>query len=116
MNIANHLRLKFNSIFISTNMAYENNPLHLNQTEHKFEMTLDNSKAFIAYEQIGKKIRLIHTKVPAQLEGKGVASALVEKTLRYIDEHNYQFVPQCAFIQSYLQKHPEWNRLAAESE
>ena len=95
-------------------MTYENNTLHINKAEHVFEMMVDGSKAFIEYEQSGKTLYLVHTEVPPTLEGKGVASALVEKTLRYIDEHHFRFVPQCPFVSSYLQKHPEWNRLLTE--
>lgn len=92
-------------------MSYENNTLHVNTTEHAFEMDVEGYKAIINYKQNGKKVYLIHTEVPPEMEGKGVASSLVEKTLQYLDEHQLRLVPLCAFVQSFLQKHPEWKRL-----
>ena len=95
-------------------MAYETNALHLNKANHQFEMEVDGSIAFIEYKEKGNTIYLVHTETPPELEGKGVASALVEKTLHYLDEHLLKLVPFCSFVQTYLQRHPEWNRLITE--
>ena len=92
-------------------MSYKNIALHVNEAEHRFEIRVENNIAFIDYKKSGRKVYLIHTGVPSAIEGKGVASALVEKTLQYIDEHEEELVPLCSFVQSYLEKHPEWNRL-----
>ncbi len=118
-NIYNVIRLIFFHlrfiIHAKTNfMRYENNSLHINTNEHRFEMDVEGRIAFIDYKQSGKKLYLVHTEVPSQLEGKGVGSALVQKTLQYIEEHHLQFVPYCPFVQSFLQKHPEWKRLEAD--
>ncbi len=92
-------------------MRYENNALHINTNEHRFEMDVEGYIAIINYKQSGKKLYLVHTEVPPELEGKGIGSALVQKTLQYIEEHHWQLVPLCLFVQSFLQKHPEWKRL-----
>ena len=97
-------------------MPYENSELHVNIADRRFEMLVDSDIAFINYKQSGRRIYLTHTEVPPAMEGKGVASALVEKTFRYIEKQDLKFVPLCAFVQSYLQKHPAWNRLVAEEE
>ena len=97
-------------------MRYENNPLHVNINEHQFELEIDGHKAFIQFKQKDKTMYLIHTEVPSELEGKGVGSALVEKALQYMAEHHLQLVPLCSFVQSFLQKHPEWKRLEADKE
>lgn len=59
------------------------------------------------------KIYLIHTEVPVELEGKGVASAIVEKTFNYIEQNNLKLVPLCVYVVSYLKRHPEWSRILA---
>lgn len=92
-------------------MRYENNAFHVNTNEHRFEMDVEGNIAFIEYKQRDKKLYLTHTEMPPELEGKGVGSTLVEKTLQYIKEHHLQLVPYCPFIQSFLQRHPEWKRL-----
>jgi len=51
--------------------------------------------------------------VPPALEGKGAASAVVQKALQYAKDNNYKIVPICPFVQRYLKKHEEWNSIVA---
>lgn len=92
---------------------YENLPLTDNKAIHNFEMFVDGIKAFIDYRLKEGKVFLIHTEVPHQLEGKGVAAALVEKTFKYIEENHLKMVPICAYIKAYLKRHPDWERIVA---
>ncbi len=92
---------------------YENIPLINDQPIHNFELVIDEHRAFIDYQQRGNKYFLIHTEVPVDLEGHGVAASLVEKTFKYIEENDGQIVPYCAYIKAYLKRHPEWERLLA---
>ncbi|MFT4033710.1 MAG: GNAT family N-acetyltransferase [Siphonobacter sp.] len=86
------------------------NNQHLNQ----FEMEIEDQIALIAYHTIhSDTLALDHTEVPEQLQGKGIASALVEKTFHYLEEHNMKMLPYCPFIRTYLQRHPDWYRLVA---
>jgi uncharacterized protein len=63
-------------------MMYEDLPLINNHDTHNFELFVEGHRAFIDYQQKGDKVFLIHTEVPVELEGKGVAEAIVEKTFR----------------------------------
>jgi len=84
-------------------------------TDHKdmrrFELNVNGHIAFTEYEQNGKRIFLTHTEVPKELEGQGVGAALVEKELHYIEEHGWKLIPYCPYVQAYLKRHPEWNRI-----
>jgi hypothetical protein len=82
-----------------------------NQAIHNFEMVVDGHRAFIDYQQKGDKVFLMHTEVPVELEGRGVASTIVEKTLKYLEANNLKIVPYCAYIKVFLKRHPEWERL-----
>ena len=95
-------------------MTYENIPVHLNKSAHHFEMNIDGEYAIINYKQSGNVFNLIHTEVAEPLEGNGVGAALVEKTLHYLEDHGLKMVPSCSYVQHYLNKHPEWNKLVAE--
>jgi predicted GNAT family acetyltransferase len=94
-------------------MAYEKIPLHLNEDQHRFEMNIDGEYAVINYRQTDDVVNLIHTEVPEELEGKGVAAALVTKTLQYLDDHQLKMMPLCSYVQNYLHRHPEWCRIVA---
>ena len=92
---------------------YEDIPLKNNAAIHNFELFVDGHRAFIDYKQHDDKYFLIHTEVPQQLEGRGVAAALVEKTFNYLEANGFKMVPYCAYIKVYLKRHPEWERLIA---
>lgn len=83
----------------------------INNTEHpkkRFELKIDDQVAFVEYILTKENvIYLVHTQVPESLEGKGVGSTLVKKTLEYIKEKGYALVPLCPFIAAYIKKHPE---------
>jgi predicted GNAT family acetyltransferase len=92
---------------------YDELPLINNTDIHNFELFVDGHRAFIDYQQRGNKFFLIHTEVPRELEGRGVAAALVEKTFKYLEANNFKMVPYCEYIKAYLKRHPEWERLIA---
>jgi predicted GNAT family acetyltransferase len=94
-------------------MKYEDIPLINNEARHNFELTVEGVRSFVDYKLRGDKVYLIHTEVPEEMEGKGIASALVEKTFTYLEQHNLKIIPLCAYILIYLKRHPEWNRLRA---
>lgn len=94
---------------------YKALPLVNNKGQQRFEIEVDGYTAFIEYKESGKQVILIHTEVPAELEGKGVGTAIVEKTLAFIEDSQQKLVPLCPFVISYLKRHPEWNRLLSDS-
>ena len=96
-------------------MKYEEINLIDNKEQHNFELWIEGMRSFIDYKIEGEKIYLFHTEVPRELEGKGIASALAEKTLRYIEEQQLKLVPLCTYVQSFLKRHPEWMRLVNDN-
>jgi predicted GNAT family acetyltransferase len=88
-------------------------PLIQNKEEEQFEMHIDGAVALIAYQEQGNNYALIHTEVPEVLEGKGIASILVLKTFNFIEAEGRKIIPLCPFVQSYLKRHPEWERIVA---
>lgn len=94
-------------------MNYDDIELVNNEAIHNFELVVDGHRAFIDYKTKDNKIYLIHTEVPAELEGRGVAAAIVEKALTYIEQKGLKLVPLCAYVQFFLKRHPDWTRLLA---
>lgn len=91
------------------------NPLILNEEKKRFELEAEGKIAFIEYILNNENIIfLTHTEVPIGLEGKGVGSAIVSKTLAYIKENGYTLAPLCPFVAAYLKRHPEWKTILAK--
>jgi predicted GNAT family acetyltransferase len=79
-----------------------------NTALHRFEMQQDGETAFLLYTRSGNSIRLIHTEVPAALQGKGVASKLVGGVLRILQASGLAVTPSCPFVAEYVKRHPEY--------
>lgn len=93
---------------------YEPLPLVNNENLRQFELVVEGHKAKIEYELQRDRMSLLHTEVPPVLEGRGVAEAIVEKTLQYLEERKLKLVPWCPYVKVFLRKHPEWKRILAQ--
>ena len=94
-------------------MNYDDVKLINNTEAHNFELFVDEQLSFIDYKMRDNKVYLIHTEVPAELQGKGVAEALVTKAFDYAEQHQLKVVPLCSYVQAFLKRHPEWNKIVA---
>ncbi len=92
-------------------MELQDLPLIKNEAQQQYQLHVDGHIAFIDYKQASKKVYLIHTEVPAALEGRGVAAVLVSKVLADIEQNGEVLVPWCPYVKIYLKRHPEWDRL-----
>lgn len=86
-----------------------------NTEKNRFELQTDGKTAFIDYIINKQGVAfLTHTEVPVGLEGKGIASGMVKKTLETIEQRGLKIVPICPFVTSWLMRNPEWKRLLDE--
>lgn len=96
-------------------MSNDNNNQALNishnEQSKRFETTIDGHTGYISYQERGDKLVYDHTIVPQELGGRGVGSALVKEALNYARENNKKVVPQCSFVASYIDKHPDYQDL-----
>ena len=76
--------------------------------QNRFETTVNGYTAFVEYYTSGNRINYTHTEVPAELEGKGIGSALAKYVLEYAREHHLKVMPLCPFIKAYIDRHPEF--------
>ncbi len=52
-----------------------------------------------------------HTLVPGELEGRGIAAALVNALVADAREHGFKIVPQCSYVAAKFQRNPGWDDL-----
>ena len=94
--------------------TYKDIPLINNTDKGRFEMAVEGHLSIVEYKQVDDKIYVLHTEVPKELEGKGVASALTEQVFTYIEQSRMKLVPYCPYTVAYLKRHPDWKRILVE--
>lgn len=78
-----------------------------NPSAHRFEVTVDGHLAELDYRVNGSRLVLIHTEVPDELGGHGIAGALVRAALQRAAREGLTLVPVCPFARQWLEEHPD---------
>ncbi len=78
-----------------------------NTAASRFETTVDGLLCVADYSVGGTTMTLHHTEVPAGLEGRGIAAALVAEALAHARREGQRVRPTCSYVASYMQRHPE---------
>lgn len=82
-----------------------------NQGAQRYEQETGHGLAMLEYQTDGKRIELVHTEVPPEAEGRGIAGALVRVALDEARERGLRVIPTCPFVRTYIQRHPEYASL-----
>ncbi|MCB8984125.1 MAG: N-acetyltransferase [Ardenticatenaceae bacterium] len=82
-----------------------------NEAENRFEIEEDGQLAVLEYVREADVITYVHTKMPPDLRGMGLGGKLARYALEYAREMNLKVIPVCPFVQSYLERHPEYQSL-----
>lgn len=77
-----------------------------NPASSRFEVTVDGRLAELIYRRNGKRLVLVHTEVPGELEGHGIGGKLVSAAVDRAAEEGMTVVPSCPFARTWLERHP----------
>lgn len=88
------------------NLTIENN-----QDAQRWEARFDQHLAVAQYRCRGETIYFIHTEVPPELAGQGVASQLVKTALDDARIQHLAVAPFCPFVADYIRRHPDYQAL-----
>jgi len=82
----------------------------------RYELLLDGELVGLAdYVRQNDRIVFTHTEVDPERRGNGWAQLLVESALRDAEREGLEVVPLCPFVSWYIEHHPEFATLVAES-
>jgi predicted GNAT family acetyltransferase len=84
-----------------------------NIERHRFEFDAEGYIAFSDYKRADGVLTIMHTEVPAALNGKGIGSKLVRGLLELVRAQGVKVKPLCPFVKTYIDKHPEYADLLA---
>ena len=77
----------------------------------RFELKEDGATGFLTYVAKDGAIVFTHTIVPPELEGRGIGSRIVRSGLDHARAQGLKVVPQCSFVQGYIERPPEYRDL-----
>jgi predicted GNAT family acetyltransferase len=75
----------------------------------RFEGSVDGAMVgFVAYRRDAASgaLRLMHAEVSADLQGRGIGSALVRGVLEELAARGERIVPVCSFVRSFVRDNP----------
>lgn len=83
----------------------------------RFVATVHGKEAYVVYEPRGDSQWVMsHTYTPPALRGKGIAGAVVRTALEAAREAGRSVVPMCSYVEGFIQRHPEFQDLVADSD
>lgn len=77
----------------------------------RFEAEVDGGLAVLDYRREDGRLILDHTEVPERLEGRGIGGALARAALDAARSEGLRVTIHCAFVRSWLRRHPEYHDL-----
>jgi predicted GNAT family acetyltransferase len=84
--------------------------------DHRFEVRDDQGDLLgvAAYERRPGLVVFTHTEVEPEHEGQGVGGTLVREALDAVRAAGDRIDPQCAFVRSFVEEHPDYADLVAD--
>ena len=79
-----------------------------NLADRRYEARLDGQLAgWVEYGRVEGRIVALHTEVPPEFGGRGIASALVRRVLADARAAGARVTPRCPFFLAHFERHPE---------
>jgi predicted GNAT family acetyltransferase len=75
--------------------------------EGRFVIVVDGTEAELVYRAPPGKLVLVHTGVPDEIGGRGIAGRLVRAALERAAAEDRVVVPWCPYARRWLREHPD---------
>lgn len=87
---------------------------NVNNEESQFEWYSREGNGVLEYSRKEDVIYLTHTEVPKEMQGKGIGTHLVKRSLDYIRSQHLTVVPMCSFVRKFIDNNEEYHDLLSE--
>jgi hypothetical protein len=78
-----------------------------NTADSRFEVHIGELVAVLTYRLRAGRLILVHTAVPDELSGRGLAGLLTQAAIAKATAGGLTIVPLCPFARSWLERHPD---------
>jgi hypothetical protein len=76
-------------------------------TRGRFWVDVDGRRNVCDYRMSDHTMVMVHTEVDPDLQGRGIAAALVAAAVEYARAHGFKVRPLCSYVRGWLRRHPE---------
>jgi predicted GNAT family acetyltransferase len=84
-----------------------------NQDARRFEAHVEGLLCRADYRLTGGTMMLVHTGVPAALEGRGIAGQLVRAAFEHAADRGLKVVPGCSYVQEWARRNTDMQGVLA---
>jgi hypothetical protein len=82
-----------------------------NKTKYRYELAVEGHIAATYYSLADGVITFIHTEVPPELGGRGIASTLIRGALDQVRADGLKVIAQCPVVKAFIEKHADYQDL-----
>ena len=75
---------------------------------HRFETRVDGVLCELDYGLHNQLMTILHTGVPPEVGGRGIAGELVRAALEAARRAGWKVVPACSYASVWMERHPEF--------
>lgn len=86
-----------------------------NRAAQRFELRVDGLLSRADYRLSDGVMHLVHTEVPPQQQGRGIAAALVRAALAHARAEGLKVRPACSYVRAYMARHRDTHDLLASA-
>jgi len=83
------------------------------RSAHRFHTQVDGVEGVLDYTLGAGVMTIIHTGVPPEIGGRGIAAALTQAAMTTARAEAWKVVPACSYAASWMRRHPEYHDLLA---
>lgn len=78
---------------------------------HRFTTEVDGHEAELVYVPEAGAIAIVHTGVPPEIGGRGIAAELMKAALDFARAAGLKVAPRCSYAAAYMKRHREYDDL-----
>ncbi|WP_313919692.1 GNAT family N-acetyltransferase [Tahibacter sp.] len=87
--------------------------VHHDRAARRFRAEVDGYRCVLDYELSGDRMSIVHTGVPSEVGGRGVAASLTEAAVAAARSEGWTIAPLCSYARVWFERHPEHGDLLA---
>ena len=85
------------------------------EREGTFFIDLGRKRAVLNFRKTGNDVYAIHTYIPPEFRGRGIAANLVEALIEYCRKRGMKIYPACSYVSAYFEKRAELGDILSDS-